>query len=213
MVVLVTAFDAFGGEALNASWEALKQLPEEIQGNIIVKRQLPTVFHRSFSELKAHIEEHKPDIVLSLGQAAGRRGISIERVAINVDDARIPDNDGQQPIDETIVDNGPSAYFSTLPIKAMSAEINTLGIEASISNTAGTFVCNHIMFSLLHYACVQELDYRGGFIHIPCIKEQVEDKPQLPYMDLTDVVKGLEAAIRAACTATIDIKAVGGRLD
>ncbi len=212
MLVLVTAFDAFGGEKINASWEALKLLSEEIGGSIVIKKQLPTVFKRSFEDLRAHIEANKPDIVLSLGQAAGRSGISIERVAINIDDARIPDNDGNQPIDEPIVDNGPSAFFSTLPIKAMAAEIHKLGIEASISNTAGTFVCNHIMYLLLHHTNSQELRYRGGFIHIPCIKEQVEEKPQLPYMELQDIVKGLEAAIEAACREATDIKEIGGEL-
>lgn len=200
MVVLVTAFDPFGGEEINASWEALKLLSEEIAGHQIIKKQLPTVFRKSFYLLNKYIDELKPDVVISLGQAAGRKGISVERVAINIDDARIPDNEGNHPIDEKIVEGATEAYLSTLPIKAMVADMNKMGIEATISNTAGTFVCNHIMYLILHYANIKAFKYIGGFIHIPCIKEQSSHNPQHPFMELQEIVRGLEIAIETTCS-------------
>ena len=213
MVVLVTAFDAFGGEVTNASWEALERLPDNIAGNQIIKKQLPTVFGKSFDVLTKYIEEFNPALIICLGQAAGRRGITVERVGINIDDARMPDNEGNQPIDKCIREEAKqAAYFSTLPIKAMVEKISRRGIEASVSNTAGTFVCNHILFNALHYAVVNKLHYRAGFIHVPSTKEQAEGKPDMPYMELMDIVKGLEAAIEVACQRKEDIRLVGGTI-
>ena len=200
MVVLVTAFDAFGGEETNASWEALHLLSDNIAGNQVIKKQLPTVFGKSFDLLSKYIDEFDPDIIICLGQAAGRRGITVERIGINIDDARIPDNEGNQPIDKSIIEDArQAAYFSTLPIKAMVEEMNIGSIEATVSNTAGTFVCNHILFRTLHYAVVNNLKYRAGFIHVPCTREQAKEKSDMPYMELMDIVKGLEAAIEWAC--------------
>lgn len=210
MKVLVTAFDPFGGEELNASWEVLKQLPEEIGGCRIIKRQLPTIFRKSFEALKESIDSYNPEIVICLGQAAGRRGITVERVAINIDDARIPDNAGNMPIDSSIEKNGEAAYFSTLPIKAMVEEMKKRGIEASVSNTAGTFVCNHLMYLLLYHAKGNK-KYRGGFIHIPCIEEQGRAQ-ELPFMELNKIVEGLTVAIEVAGKISRDIRVGGGSL-
>lgn len=156
--------------------------------------------------------EHEPDAVLCIGQAGGRADLTPERVAINQDDARIPDNEGQQPIDRTIRPDGPPAYFSTLPIKAMVEAIRSAGIPASVSNTAGTFVCNHLMYQALNLAEKQFPKTKAGFLHIPYLPEQVVDKPGLPSMSLETIVKGIEAAITAlvAYADKEDIKTVGG---
>lgn len=148
MKCLVTGFDPFGGEEINPALEAVKLLPEEINGAKIVKLEIPTVFGKSAEVVQAKIEEIQPDVVLNIGQAGGRFAISPERVAINVDDARIPDNEGNQPVDEAIQPQGQPAYFSQLPIKAMVAAMKEAGIPAVVSNTAGTFVCNHIMYQV-----------------------------------------------------------------
>lgn len=197
MKILVTGFDPFGGEKINPAIEAVKRLPETIHGATIERVEIPTVFHRSAEVMKAKMEEVHPDVVLNIGQAGGRAGITPERVAINQDDARIPDNDGQQPIDETIQADGETAYFSTLPIKAMVEAIRAQGLPASVSNTAGTFVCNHIMYQALYLTHTAFKGCKAGFVHIPFLPEQVTDKPGQASMNLDDIVKGLTAAIGA----------------
>ena len=164
MKVLVTGFEPFGGEKINPSFEAVKLLPDSIDGVSIIKRQVPTVFRKSIEELKRLIEEIKPDVVLCVGQAGGRSEISIERVAINIDDANIKDNEGNQPVDEIIFEDGENAYFSNLPIKALVEKIKEAGIPASISNSAGTFVCNHIMYGLLYLIDKKYPHIKGGFL-------------------------------------------------
>lgn len=150
--ILVTGFDPFGGESINPAWESVKKLGEiESDRYKVEVRQIPTVFDQSIEYLYAAIEETKPDIVFCIGQAGGRGDISIERVAINVNDARIPDNAGNQPIDEPIVASGPVGYWSTLPIKAIVHHLIEQGVPASISQTAGTYVCNHLFYGLMHY--------------------------------------------------------------
>ena len=151
MKVLITGFDPFGGEKINPAWEAVNALPNEVDGVEVIKVQIPTVFKKSAQKLFEAIESVKPDAVICVGQAGGRFDFNVERVAINVDDARIPDNEGKQPIDVKIFEDGENAYFATLPIKAMVEEAKKAGVPASVSNTAGTFVCNHIMYSLLYY--------------------------------------------------------------
>lgn len=149
--VLITGFEPFGGETVNPSWEVVKQLDGMIiRGQQVVAKQLPCVFGEALTVLKAALETYQPRLTIAVGQAGGRVDITVERVAINVDDARIPDNKGQQPIDEPIVANGPAACFSTLPIKAIVSALRQQGIPASVSQTAGTFVCNHVMYGLLH---------------------------------------------------------------
>jgi pyroglutamyl-peptidase len=212
MKVLVTGFEPFGGEIVNPALEAVKKLDNNIAGVEIIKAEIPTVFKKSIEKLDKLIEKEKPDITLCIGQAGGRFDITIERVAINIDDARIPDNDGNQPIDEPIYEDGENAYFAKLPIKAMVKEIRDKKIPASVSNTAGTFVCNHIMYGLLYLIDKKYPNMKGGFIHVPFIPEQVVNKKNIPSMSLEDITKGLTLAIKAAVENNEDIKEIGGKI-
>lgn len=196
MKILVTGFDPFGGEPTNPAIESVKRIDDEIEGAEIIKLEIPTVFHKAADVVEEKIKEVKPDVVLSIGQAGGRYGITVERVAINEDDARIEDNEGNQPIDVQIREDGAPAYFATLPIKAMVEEIKKENLPASVSNSAGTFVCNHIMYQDL-YLAEKYGDIKAGFIHVPFLTEQVVDKKDTASMSLDDIVKGLNAAIRA----------------
>ena len=191
MKIIVTGFDPFGGETINPSIECVKALPE-IEGVELIRLELPTVFKESAKRLNEVINDVKPDAVLSVGQAGGRAGITMERIAINVDDARIPDNISQQPIDEEIQVEGEAAYFSTLPIKRIVKAIREAGISAEVSNSAGTFVCNHIMYQALFAATKADKPFKAGFMHIPFIPEQTADKPSLP---LEESTKALQIAI------------------
>ncbi len=212
MKILLAAFDPFGGEAINPALEAIKQVKSKIEGYVVVKVKIPTVFHRSIKVLTEKIQETEPSIILVVGQAGGRPQISVERVGINLDDARIPDNEGNQPVDEKIIPGGPEAYFSNLPIKAMTNSIRRAGIPAAVSNTAGTFVCNHILYGLLDHIHREKPQARGGFIHVPYIPAQVTDKPGQASMALEDITKALEAALRAAVLNKKDILREEGSL-
>ena len=211
MKILVTGFDPFGGEKVNPALEAVKSLPSEIHGAEIHWVEIPTVFYRSAEVLEAEIVRFQPDAVLCIGQAGGRASLTPERIAINQDDARIPDNQGNQPIDTPIRLDGQAAYFSTLPIKAMVQAIKEEGLPATVSNTAGTFVCNHLMYQALYLADKKFPHMRAGFMHIPYMTEQVINKPNTASMNLTDIVRGIEAAIGAIVDyKDKDIKLVGG---
>lgn len=210
--ILITGFTPFGGEKINPSYEAVKQLDGQILGARIVKAEIPTVFGKSIKNLEKLIEDERPDVVLCVGQAGGRFEISIERVAINVDDARIQDNEGNQPIDLPIYEDGRNAYFSNLPIKAIVKRIKESNIPASVSNTAGTFVCNHIMYGLLYLIDKKYPNIRGGFIHVPFVPEQVLEQRNLPSMSIQQIVRGLTCAIEAIISNKEDIKMVGGKI-
>lgn len=211
MKILVTGFDPFGGEKVNPALEAVKSLPSVIHGAEIRWVEIPTVFYKSAEVLEAEIVRYQPDVVLCIGQAGGRAGLTPERVAINQDDARIPDNQGNQPIDTPIRLDGEAAYFSTLPIKAMVQAIKEVGLPATVSNTAGTFVCNHLMYQALYLADKKFPHMRAGFMHIPYMTEQVINKPNTASMNLSDIVKGIEAAIGAIVDyKDKDLKIVGG---
>ena len=211
MKILVTGFDPFGGEKVNPALEAVKSLPSVIHGAEIRWVEIPTVFYNSAEVLEAEIVRYQPDVVLCIGQAGGRASLTPERVAINQDDARIPDNQGNQPIDTPIRLDGQAAYFSTLPIKAMVQAIKEEGLPATVSNTAGTFVCNHLMYQALYLADKKFPHMRAGFMHIPYMTEQVINKPNTASMNLTDIVRGIEAAIGAIVDyKDKDIKLVGG---
>lgn len=212
MKILVTGFDPFGGESVNPAWEAVSRIKDEIAGAEVIKLQVPTVFKRSIERLEAGIAEHKPDAVICVGQAGGRFDVTPERVAINIDDARIKDNEGNQPIDIPVFEDGAPAYFSTLPVKAIVKEINEAGLPSTLSNTAGTFVCNHIMYGVLYLAEKKYPKMRAGFIHVPYIPQQVVDKKGSPSMALEDIVKSLEAAVKAVVENDKDIKASGGTI-
>ena len=211
MKILVTGFDPFGGEKVNPALEAVKSLPSEIHGAEVHWVAIPTVFYKAAEVLETAIVRFQPDAVLCIGQAGGRASLTPERVAINQDDARIPDNQGNQPIDTPIRLNGQAAYFSTLPIKAMVQAIKEEGLPATVSNTAGTFVCNHLMYQALYLADKKFPNMRAGFMHIPYMTEQVINKPNTASMNLTDIVRGIEAAIGAIVDyKDKDIKLVGG---
>lgn len=214
MKILVTGFDPFGQDTINPAQEAVKQLPNEILGASIIKLEIPTMFHQSANVVNLAIQQHQPDIVVHIGQAGGRFGITPERIAINLDDARIADNSSQQPIDQLIAENGPAAYFSQLPVKAMVANMQEVGIPATVSNSAGTFVCNHIMYQTLHYCQMNYPQIQSGFIHVPYLPQQVADKASLPSMDLKTIVQGLVISIETIITyqGHADIKTVGGSL-
>lgn len=198
MKLLLTAFDPFGGDAINPALEAVKLVADKIGRFDIVKLEVPTVFRKSIDTVAKAIEEEKPDVVLCIGQAGGRFEITPERVAINVDDARIKDNEGNQPIDTKIFEDGENAYFTTLPIKAMVEAIKEANLPAAVSNTAGTFVCNHLMYGVLYTLAKKYPHIKGGFTHVPFIPAQVARRtPVAPYMALEDIKRGLEAAIAA----------------
>lgn len=212
MKVLVTGFDPFGGEPINPAWEAVKAMKDTIAGAEIVKMQIPTVVGKSIEKIHQKMKELQPDLVISVGQAGGRFGVTPERVAINITDARIPDNEGNQPIDEPIFSDGPAAYFSNLPVKAMVQAIKDAGYPSVLSNSAGTYICNHVMYGILYYIEKEFPNVRGGFIHVPYAPSQVVNKPSTPSMALADITASLEAAVAAAVSSKEDIRAVGGEI-
>ncbi|EGT0623740.1 MULTISPECIES: pyroglutamyl-peptidase I [Citrobacter] len=208
--VLITGFEPFGGESVNPSWEVVSGLDNVIIGGCrVVARQLPCVFGESLAVLNGAIDALSPSLVLAVGQAGGRTDITVERVAINVDDARIADNQGQQPVDVPVVADGPAAWFSTLPIKAMVVAMRNAGIPASVSQTAGTFVCNHVMYGLLH-KLRDAPAVKGGFIHIPYLPQQAAQHPGVPSMAAETVRRALEVAIATALQVESDIAVTGG---
>ena len=209
-IVLLTGFDAFGGEPANPSWEAVSCLDGEvIAGHRVVAGRLPVEFGGALQVLRAAIVELAPTLVLCIGQAGGRAQLSLERVAINLDDARIPDNAGAVPVDEAIVDDGPAAYFTTLPIKAMLSALRNAGIPAEISQTAGTYVCNHAFYGLMH-ALEDRPATRGGFIHIPYSPAQAARHPGAPSLPVDTVVAALRIALLTALETTVDARIPAG---
>jgi len=213
MRALVTGFDAFGGDTVNPSALALDRLDKRVAGMAIHIALLPTSYARSVVALRDALEEVQPDLVLSVGQAGGRSELCLERVAINVQDARIGDNDGQQPIDLPVVRGGPAAYFATLPIKACVAEMRRAGLPAAVSNTAGTFVCNHAFYALMDMAERDDMTYRGGFLHIPYLPEQVTRLGiSAPSMALDDIVRGIEIVLAVSAARTADLRTAEGAL-
>lgn len=209
-VVLVTGFEPFGGEKVNPSWEACRALPAKIGAARIEKLLVPCEFRRAIETVAAAIERVRPRVVICVGQAGGRAHLSIERVAINIDDARAPDNAGERPIDEPVAVGGPAAYFSTVPIKAMARSVRAAGIPVEVSNTAGTYVCNHLLYGVLHYLAAGGVAARAGFIHVPYGESQVLDKPGVPAMATSTMARALEAAITAALDNATDIHVAEG---
>ncbi len=200
--VLLTGFDAFGGQSLNPSWLAVQALNRRrVLGHTVVAAQLPTVFEASLRELDAQLRLHQPALVICVGQAGGRKVLSLERVAINVNDAPLADNAGAQPVDTPVVHGAPAAYFPSLPIKAMLAALHQAGVGAEVSQTAGTFVCNHVFYGLMRaLATDPRLRHtRGGFMHVPWLPEQ-----GTPNMALAEIVRGLRQAVRSALLAQED---------
>lgn len=211
MKLLLTAFDPFGGDCVNPAQEAVRQVADRIGNVEVVKLEVPTVFGKSVAAVAEAIGRERPDAVLCVGQAGGRYGLTPERVAINVDDASIPDNEGNRPVDVPIFEDGAPAYFSTLPIKAMTAKIREAGLPASVSNTAGTFVCNHLMYGVLYTLEKHYPGIRGGFLHVPFIPSQTLQKPA-PSMSVRDITRGIEAAICAIGEYDTDIRISEGKI-
>lgn len=205
MKILVSGFDPFNGEKINPSIEAVKRLPDTIEGCEIIKVEIPTIIDESVKKLERYIENYRPDVVLNIGQAGGRSDITVERAGINIDDFNIEDNAGNRIIDEKIVKDGSDAYFTTVPLKAIVEALRINKIPASVSNSAGTFVCNHVCYSMCYLAKKKYPAMRTGFIHIPYIPEQVIDKRGTPSMSLDNIVEGLRISIEAIIANKKDI--------
>ncbi|MEJ2856750.1 MULTISPECIES: pyroglutamyl-peptidase I [unclassified Saccharothrix] len=208
MRVVLTGFEPFGGDRTNPSWDAVRQVVPS--GYELVTAELPCSFGTSLSVLRALVAEHEPDVVICVGQAGGRGAVTPERVAINVDDARIPDNSGAQPIDQPVVPGGPAAYFTTLPVKAAVAALREAAIPAAVSHTAGTFVCNHVFYGLMHLVATDRPGTRAGFVHVPHAPEQGHgDLPSLP---IATVARALELIITTTLTTPTDLPTTAGTL-
>lgn len=205
--VLITGFEPFGGDEVNPSQE----IAEALDGRVIADRAiigatLPCVFGKSRQELVRLLRAHQPGVVICLGLAGGRAEITPERVAINVDDARMPDNAGEQPIDVAVVRSGPAAYWSRLPIKAIVAELRARQIPASVSQTAGTFVCNHVFYGLMHLLRWQR-PVRAGFIHVP---RRTGMKTSAPTLPLATMVEAITIAVETTVQRPRDLRHSGG---
>jgi pyroglutamyl-peptidase len=211
--ILLTGFEPFDGESVNPSWLIASALDgEAIAGARVLALQLPTEFRASLRVLRAALRRHAPMLAVALGQAGGRAALSLERVAINVDDARIADNAGARPIDVPVVRGGPAAYFSTLPVKAIVAALHARDVPAEVSQTAGTFVCNHVFYGLQH--ALAGTGTRSGFVHVPYLPGQVRGRPGTPCMPLATMIDGVRTALAVAAThAGPDLRVTGGAID
>lgn len=198
MRVLVTGFEPFGGDAINASLEAVRRLPPRIGRLEIATAELPTSYQRALSALEAAIATAAPRIVLCVGQAGERSGLCVERVAVNLQDARIPDNDGLQPLDTPVLPGGPAAYLSTLPARAAVAALHAAHLPAEISMSAGTFVCNHVFYGLMHFAVLRGEPFRGGFLHVPRLPQQAGAAAGLA---VEDMVRGIGIVLETAAAS------------
>lgn len=210
MKILVTGFDPFGGETVNPAFEAVKRLPRKIAGFDVEVIEIPTVFHKSIRVIMDRAEEIGADRILMVGQAGGRFEITVERIGINVDDARIPDNEGNRPVDVPIDPEGPAAYFATLPVKAITERIRSCGIPAKISNTAGTFVCNHVLYGVLNETAKRKLPVKAGFIHVPFLPGQAVSRDGVPSMSAETIAAALKTAVEAVAAVDEDLKISGG---
>jgi len=210
--ILMLGFEPFDKSSLNPALEAIKLLDnKKLNGGKIITASLPVVHQKSIDKAIEEINKHKPDVVICVGLAGGNFGISIERIAINIDDFRIQDNEGNQIIDEPVVKDAPAAYFSTLPIKAIVKELHDNGLPANVSNSAGTYVCNHIFYGVQHYIKDNNLDIKSGFIHIPLLPEQIKSE-NTPSMSLALITKALSIASQATIDNETDIKMEAGTI-
>lgn len=196
MIALVTAFEPFGGESVNASLEAMRCLPARIGKLEIATAVLPTSYSRALPALESAIARAQPDLVLAVGQAGGRAALCMERVAVNLQDAEIADNDGARPVDSAVIAGGPAAYLSTLPVRAAVSGLETAGLPAQLSMSAGTFVCNHVFYGLMHLAATGRRRFRAGFLHVPRLRDAAP--PGAPSMALEDIARGIVIVLEAA---------------
>lgn len=212
--ILLTGFEPFGGETVNPSWEAVRRLDGwGCRGHRVAARLMPCVFGAALDRLEAAVAETDPVAVLGVGQAQSRSELSVERIAVNIDDARIPDNAGNQPIDRPVVAGAPAAYFASLPVKAIVAAVRANGLPASVSQTAGTFVCNHLFYGACHLRASLRPQMRAGFIHIPLSPAQAAHHPGSASMSIDSVVAALRIAVDTILTVHEDARIGGGRLD
>ncbi|HEX8404094.1 MAG TPA: pyroglutamyl-peptidase I [Duganella sp.] len=210
-IILLTGFEPFNQETINPSWEAVRSLQGWHEGDFVVHaRLLPCAFGQAKKAMHRAVEELQPSIVIAVGQAGGRADLSVERIAINVDDAPIMDNQMRQIVDQPVVAGGPAAYFSTLPIKAIVQALRDAGLPSSVSQSAGTFVCNHVFYGLMHQASEWGTTMRAGFIHIPYLPQQAARHPGTASMKLEDMVEGLRIAIRTTLGHSVDVREAGG---
>ncbi|MFD7503503.1 pyroglutamyl-peptidase I [Streptomyces sp. NPDC059850] len=208
--ILLTGFEPFGGSAVNPSWQAVSLVAADPPpGLTVTAARLSCVFGTALDELRAEVERTDPEVVVCVGEAGGRPDVTVERVAINVNDARIPDNAGRQPVDGPVVEGGPAAYFATLPVKACVAAVRAAGIPASVSQTAGTFVCNHVFYGLAHLIATERPALRGGFVHVPYLPEQVVDRAE-PSLPAATVAEALRAIAITAATTGADLRSAEG---
>lgn len=201
MKILLTGFEPFGGEEVNPSWEAVERL-QAPEGTELVKLRLPVVFREAGERLAEALAAEKPDLTLCVGQAAGRSAITPERIGVNLMDAASPDNAGFRPEEEPVIPGAPAAYFARLPVKELAAAIRAAGVPAETSNSAGLFVCNALLFRLLHEMETRYPKMRGGFIHVPCLPQQAERLGKgktLPAMELPEIIRGLQAGLDFLC--------------
>jgi pyroglutamyl-peptidase len=195
MTILVTGFEPFGGEAINPSWEAVKRLNGDVSGVRIERLLVPTTYADSIGTVTEAIDRLHPAVVLMVGQAGGRAELSVERVAVNRDDAQVPDNAGVVREDVPVVAEGPTAYLATLPVRQIVAGLRSAGFPAAVSNTAGLFVCNHLLYGILNHITTHDLGTKAGFVHVPFLPEQVLDKPGTPSMSLAAIVAGIDCIV------------------
>ncbi|WP_069812138.1 pyroglutamyl-peptidase I [Streptomyces sp. TP-A0874] len=213
--VLLTGFEPFDGARLNPSWQAVQAAARSPLPGVgpLAAVRLSCRFGTAIEELEAAVESHRPELVVCVGQAGGRASVSLERTAVNVDDARIPDNAGRQPVDEPVVPGGPVGYFSTLPVKACAAAVRAAGLPACVSQTAGTFVCNHVFYGLAHLIATERPEIRGGFVHVPYAPDQVADRGgsgDAPSMSVSDMAKALRIIVATAMATRADIRVAEG---
>jgi pyroglutamyl-peptidase len=213
--ILLTGFEPFAGEVLNASWEVARRLHGTLteDGSRVIAMQLPCVFGQALRALEERLDSLRPQTVVALGQAGGGPHVRLERVAINLDDACMADNAGQQPIDVPVVEGGPAGYFSSLPVKAMASALRKAHIPVSVSHSAGTYVCNHVFYGLMHEASHRESLRRAGFIHLPYLPEQAVHYLKAPAMSLETQLSALRLALRVVQTIHEDEILSEGSLD
>jgi pyroglutamyl-peptidase len=211
--ILLTGFEPFDSEVENPSWEAVRPLDgEKIDDHRIASRLMPCIYGEVIRRLRAEIAALKPSVVLCVGQAGGRTEVSVERIAINLDDARIPDNAGAQPLDRPVVAHGPAAYFTSLPVKAIVLALREAGIPASLSHTAGTFVCNHIFYGACHVQARSRAKFRAGFIHVPYSPAQAARRPGMACLATPIVSEALRLALATTLRVKKDAREVGGQI-
>ena len=198
--ILITGFEPFGGETINPSWEAVRLLPDTIGGYALRKLRLPVSFTSAIRELEKSMHENPPAAIVCIGQAGGRTAVTPERIGINLMDARIPDNDGFSPVEAPIAPDGPDAYFSTLPVTAIVQAMREANVPAQASLSAGTYVCNSLLYGTLHFLSQNGLKIPAGFIHVPFLPQQVLAKPQ-PSLTLEQLQTALTAAIETIAAA------------